>query len=245
MNTERLLYSIKRKLPVILIVALIAVGVLVYILLRGPTEEPVDNPTATPTPVIDNTIIDTNPTEISDVPQQPSVSISKADLKPDVEPIEHQYISDNMVCVELLILEDWENGDRYGTYYDKIAGTYHNYKIEKDEGQEPLLKETVQPVSFTGMPEAIHDLPATLEYSVQSDRQPLTVLEVDKFFAVTRFEDGYDWLAEKLTTGYEFISARIQHDFMDVYLKLNDKFYRAILTDGYIIFNEYIGSIKN
>ena len=66
-----------------------------------------------------------------------------------------------------------------------------DYKIEKDEGQEPLLKETVQPVSFTGMPEAIHDLPATLEYSIQSDRQPLTVLEVDKFISESLYPSLY------------------------------------------------------
>lgn len=216
MDLERIHYRINKLLPIIIPIALLIIAIICIVV--GQTIGSRDRPDTTLTPT-------------------PTVGLENIDSEQTLSLQEH--LKANCILVEVTYLDNWSTTRWFETYYDHMTADYEQYQVTIEDNAKQYAKIT-DPCRFIGIPnklEAVHDtLPADCKDT------KFDMLD-ENMFAVSELTDGYIWIAKQKEEGNTITIAKITATYMDVYLKKGDQQRRAVITDRYILVDDYIGDV--
>lgn len=220
MELERIQYRIYKLLPVI-ILAVVIILIIVLLSIRQ-SQESRDRPsdldgqssiTATTSPFSDTLI--TNKTELL------------------------EYLSTNCILVEVSYTDNWSSSHKYERYYDYLTGNYRLYKVTLDSEDKQYIQIEEQH-EFNAETKAVTNVPTTLP----TDYSDLKLSMLDKgLYSINGLSAGYQWLARLKSEGKTLTVVKIIANCLDVYYLDNGVPKRAVITDRYILTDDYTGVV--
>ncbi len=216
MNLERIHYQINKLLPIIIPLALLIVAAICII--AGQAIGSRDRPETQLTPT-------------------PTVGLENIDSSQTLTLQEH--LKANCILVEMTHLENWSTERWYETYYDHMSGNYEQYQIIVKDGEKQYAKIT-DPCRFTGLPDPVTTVLDQLPDGCKDTK--FGMLD-ENLFAVSELTDGYIWIAKQKEEGKTIDLVKVTATYMDVYFKDKGQQQRAVITDRYILVDDYIGEV--
>lgn len=216
MDLERIQYKIYKLLPIIIPVALLVVAAILIIVGQhiGGRDRPGTQQDASPT-----------------------LSLEEINASEALTLQEHLRV--NCVLVEVTYKNNYDTATRIETYYDYMSNDFEQYQItyENDVKQYAKLNEVCK---FSGLAKEVGAVLDTLPTDCKDYK--FNMLD-ENMYEVSSLSDGYIWLAKQKETGKTLDVIKITASYFDIYFTDNDKLKRAIITDKYILVDDYIGEV--
>lgn len=220
MDLERIQYRIYKRLPIIIIVALALIAIILVIIgqVKGSRDRP---DTEGPTVQI----------SVTQSPNSNSNALKGTNLL--------TYLEENCVLVEVAYTDNWTGSFRYERYYDYLENAYALYKVTFTDNDIQYEQLTGQQ-GFSGELERLTDIPTILP--TEHSNTNIYMLDTN-FYSLENEYDAYKWLAQLKNEGKTLNTVIITADYLDVYFTDSGKSKRAVITDRYILVNDYIGEV--
>lgn len=218
MNLERIQYRMYKLRLILIPIALLLIAVIFIVVGQhiGGRDRPELETTPTPTLALE----DINSEEVLTL---------------------QEHLAANCVLVEVTFLDNFNTATKIETYYDYMSNNFEQYKLDIVNGKEQYakLKEVCK---FSGM---AHPIGTALE-ELPTDCKDYVFDKLDEnMYKVSSLTDGYIWLAKQKELGNTLNTVKITATYMDIYFTENAKQKRAIITDKYILVDDYIGDVPN
>lgn len=216
MNLERIRYKIYKLLPILIPVTLLIIAIICILI--GQVKGTRDQPDTQPTVVIDSELEQVDPSNIETL---------------------QQHLKDNSVLVEVSRVNNWDTAEYYETYYDYMSNTFVQYKVTIENDIKQYAK-VITESTYSGK---LNEIKVVLD-TLPTDCKDVIFNKLDTdLYAVSSLTDGYIWLAKQKEEGKTLNTVKITATYMDVYFTDNSKQMRAVITDRYILIDEYIGTV--
>lgn len=216
MNLERIRYKIYKLLPILIPVTLLIIAIICILI--GQVKGTRDQPDTQPTVVIDSELEQVDPSNIEAL---------------------QQHLKDNSVLVEVSRVNNWDTAEYYETYYDYMSNTFVQYKVTIENDTKQYAK-VITESTYSGK---LNEIKVVLD-TLPTDCKDVVFNKLDTdLYAVSSLTDGYIWLAKQKEEGKTLNTVKITATYMDVYFTDNNKQMRAVITDRYILIDEYIGTV--
>lgn len=237
MKTTHSQYRINPRLIIALVVLVGILAVVgIYIWLRAPdNKDAPDDTSATPT---NQVTADSNlaPTEAVGVKEGTNIeTIDSSQLTPD-------YINTNFICVELSIVGTWTSsnpGKRYKVYKDQVNNTFSKWLVTNDESGNTSEKQLVTNLIYNGSSSPNISPPNDITLCSTNTIAYMS----DGFYQISNIQDGFGWVGSMIASGYQLLYTSIRNDLIDVYFSKDGVNYRAVITNNYIVFNKFSGTL--
>lgn len=216
MSLERIRYKIYKLLPIIIPVALLIIALVCIFI--GQLKGNRDRPEEPPAQITDSNLEQVNPEEVENL---------------------QQHLQNNTMLVEVTRTNNWNTSEYYETYYDYISNSFVQYKITVENGIKQYAKLTTTCV-YSGK---LNEVKVVLD-SLPTDCSEVNFTKLDEgLYAVNALTDGYIWVAKQIEDGKTVNTVKITATYIDVYFTDNGTQRRAIITDRYILVDDYIGEV--
>lgn len=216
MNLERIRYKIYKLLPILIPVTLLIIAIICILI--GQVKGTRDQPDTQPTVVIDSELEQVDPSNIEAL---------------------QQHLKDNSMLVEVTRVNNWNTAEYYETYYDYMSNTFVQYKVTIENDTKQYAK-VITESTYSGK---LNEIKVVLD-TLPTDCKDVIFNKLDTdLYAVSSLTDGYIWLAKQKEEGKTLNTVKITATYMDVYFTDNSKQMRAVITDRYILIDEYIGTV--
>ena len=216
MNLERIRYKIYKLLPILIPVTLLIIAIICILI--GQVKGTRDQPDTQPTVVIDSELEQIDPSNVEAL---------------------QQHLKDNSVLVEVSRVNNWDTTEYYETYYDYMSNTFVQYKVTIENDTKQYAK-VITESTYSGK---LNEIKVVLD-TLPTDCKDVVFNKLDTdLYAVSSLTDGYIWLAKQKEEGKTLNTVKITATYMDAYFTDNSKQMRAVITDRYILIDEYIGTV--
>lgn len=233
MDFERIRYRIYKLLPILIPVVLILIAVILIIV--GQIKKNKDELTSTMSGyVTDVSNVDSTQT---DTLLRPTLAVETVTGEASLNLEEH--LETNCTLVEVTRIGNWISEEWYETYYDTLAATYIQYKVTTTNNEKQYHK-ILNTCTYSGEVNEITNISQTLPTNV-------TEFELykinDSLYSINSLTDGYNYIKQLIQENKNILITKITAEYIDIYFKDGNYTKRALVTDSYILTDNYINEV--
>lgn len=225
METDRLLYAIKRRLPIFIGIGVVILAIVIVAIWKHAPDKPIED-TGQQVVGVPEKVIDKNINNVLS----------------DGTELKEEYFLTTYTCVEVHVDGIWtdiNNSPLQKIYRDNSTGLYSRWNVTLRDDAEPLETQLSTDTIYTGLDQKVSYIPFAIKDCVGE----APVLLSEGFYGITSINDGYAWIASMIDNNYALLHTTIQANCLDVYLSKAGTNYRAVITDQYIVFTTYTGAV--
>lgn len=213
LNKDELLYFFRRyRLLIIAIVAVAIIGLIITICLmtRNKSGQQINGPI--------------------EPPNNSAISSDGTTYEPD-------YVETNFELKQLIVEGDWQTGQQYRVYFDRIKNEYSAWKIEQtSEGS--ILRQIDYNFTIVGTPSELKEIPSSYTTGIDT----LDKLDED-FYLYTDLSQVYSYVNAQLNNGYSLKYLRVQSNMCEAYFVKLKTAYHLLATDNMLMIAPYEGAL--